>query len=491
MSSFAALMALSASQTKQSEAAVQSAIAERQKKEAAKRKAQEAKEAKEREVEAKLRLKHLEDQKRDQERRQRFEEERRKKEQEAKRKEEEERNALRYGPKASGYPSSSSASRGVGRRRPGSDDDEAGGGSALTREEKRRLRLQRELNFGTNANKRATGGAYKKMGRRLPGGAVDDTTGGGAPSGTAYRSVRERLTREPPALIKLNTNKRDTRTIDEILQDRAKEKAAKTLSGEDARGFDNWFGKQKAKAESIKADSANGISRASSMFSSRSNSPERKPSQESQPRPTAKSHSATPPVPSKTPSMKPISTAALSSSVSRLQVSAPPPFKGTGVHIKSVGGKPADKSLAPNGSSSKPLPTKKMGPSEKGPTRPSAVSGKSSSKLPAAAMKKRQRSGSLSDSPPPKRRPQAAPANSISAEIWKMFGKDRSRYVGQDVYSDDEDMEAGASEVEKEEFYSMRLARKEDELAAEEERRHEEEKRRKRKEKELREKRGY
>ena len=38
---------------------------------------------------------------------------------------------------------------------------------------------------------------------------------------------------------------------------------------------------------------------------------------------------------------------------------------------------------------------------------------------------------------------------------------------------------------------SMKLARKEDELAAEEERRHEEEKRRKRKEKDVRDRRGY
>lgn len=70
-------------------------------------------------------------------------------------------------------------------------------------------------------------------------------------------------------------------------------------------------------------------------------------------------------------------------------------------------------------------------------------------------MRKRQRSDSLSDSPPPsKRRPQAAPAsNSISAEIWKLFGKDRNAYVARDVYSDDEDMEAGADEVEREEKY--------------------------------------
>ncbi len=447
MSSFAALMALSASQTKQSEAAVQSQLQERQKKEAAKRKAQEEKEAKEREIEKRLRLKHLEDQKREEERRQRVEAERRKKEEELKRKQEEEREAMRYGPKksANGYPSSSSAQR--RSRMPTSDDEDSGGGGALTREEKRQLRLQRELNYGMGGAKRSVGGAYKKAGRRLPGGAVDSTASGSPSSSNTYRSVKERLAHEPPSLIKLNTNKRDTRTIDEILQDRAKAKAAKTLSGEDAKGFDNWFGKQKAKA-----DSTNEASRASSMFSSRSNSPERRPSQESRP---AKSHSTTPPVTnSKVPSSKSLSAAALSSSVSRLHVSQPPPFKGTGIQVKS-NGRPVDKSLPTNGSSSKPHPSKKPSASEKPPTRPSMSSQKSSSKLPPSAMRKRQRSDSLSDSPPPpKRRPQAAPgSNSISAEIWKLFGKDRNAYVARDVYSDDEDMEAGADEVEREEKY--------------------------------------
>ncbi|KAI0690639.1 hypothetical protein BC835DRAFT_1363674 [Cytidiella melzeri] len=502
MSTFAALMALSASQTAESEAAVQSQLLERQKKEAAKRKAQEEKEAKEREIERKLRLKHLEDQKREEERRKRLEAERRRKEEERERREGEQRDSLRYGPKksASGYPTSSSASREeMKRRRAGGSDDEddSGGGAALTREEKRQLRLARELNFGMSSGRKSMGAAYKKAGRRLPGGAVDAMSSG-SPSSTsgAYRSVRDRLAHEPPALIKLNVNKRDTRTIDEILQDRKQAKAAKTLSGEDAKGFDNWFGKPKATTDSTKADSTREPSRASSMFSSRSNSPERKPSQDVLPRPT-KAHSSTPPVNTKPAHSKPLSTSALSSSVSRLHVSAPPPFKGTGVQVSSNrNGKPIDKSLTTNGSSSKPYPSKKNSHSDKvPPSRPSLSSNRSSSKFPPSGLRKRQRSDSLSDSPPPpKRRLQTtAPtaANSISAEIWKMFGKDRSAYVARDVFSDDEDMEAGADEVEKEEKYSMKAARKEDELAAEEERRREEEKRRKRKEKEMRDKRGY
>ena len=75
------------------------------------------------------------------------------------------------------------------------------------------------------------------------------------------------------------------------------------------------------------------------------------------------------------------------------------------------------------------------------------------------------------------------------------------------MYSDDEDMEADAFDVEREELrrfvsvalegrvhalillislFSMRLAKKEDEMALEDERRHEEEKRRRKKDKEKR-----
>lgn len=39
----------------------------------------------------------------------------------------------------------------------------------------------------------------------------------------------------------------------------------------------------------------------------------------------------------------------------------------------------------------------------------------------------------------------------ISQEIWKMFGKDRHSYVSRDVFSDDEDMEADATALEREE----------------------------------------
>lgn len=67
MSGFAALMALSATQTKQSQDSVQSALIQRQQKEELRRKQQEEKERKEKELENKLRLKHFEDAKRHEE----------------------------------------------------------------------------------------------------------------------------------------------------------------------------------------------------------------------------------------------------------------------------------------------------------------------------------------------------------------------------------------------------------------------------------------
>jgi hypothetical protein len=73
---------------------------------------------------------------------------------------------------------------------------------------------------------------------------------------------------------------------------------------------------------------------------------------------------------------------------------------------------------------------------------------------------KRPRSPSLSESPPPpplKKRASSRPRHDgagemdISQEIWKLFGKDRRAYISRDVLSDDEDMEADATILEREE----------------------------------------
>jgi len=72
-----------------------------------------------------------------------------------------------------------------------------------------------------------------------------------------------------------------------------------------------------------------------------------------------------------------------------------------------------------------------------------------------------------------------------------MFGKNKSQYMSRDVFSDEEDMEADASDLEREEHVSARIAKREELLAQEAERRHEEEKRRRKKERERAAARGH
>ncbi|CCM04992.1 uncharacterized protein FIBRA_07190 [Fibroporia radiculosa] len=449
MSSFAALMALSATQTRQAEEAVQSALDERRRKEAQRRKEQEERERKERELEAKLRMKRFEDEKREQERQQRLQQELAAKERKFQQREEQERDRLRYGPKKapartdkSGYPVSNAA-----LRHSRTSDDESS--SALTREEKRKRRQEAELRYGVNASRRVGhSSSYGKAGRRLPGGAMDITTTNTTLSDPGSSlSVRQRLAAEPAMLIRLNVNKRDTRTIDEIMQDRAKAKTGAVLQGDQAKEFNDWFGKNKQKDVARITSSQTG-----SASTSRANTP----ATGSQPPPKVASGSASP---ATRPSsqLKSIATPAKPSASQRAVIPKATPSK-----------------LAPNSS------VKPQGSLNKA----SAVSSKLAASATRPAIKKRPRSPSRSPSPPPRKRAMSSgPShNDISQEIWKLFGKDRSRYVAADVMSDDEDMEAGARDLEKEELRSSRIARKEEELALEEERRHEEEKRRKRKE---------
>ncbi|KAF7976625.1 hypothetical protein HWV62_6144 [Athelia sp. TMB] len=451
MSGFAALMALSASQTKESQNSVQAALALRQRKEEEKRKQQAEAERKEREREAKLRLKYMEDQKKQEELKARREAEAAKTERIRERKEEEQRNALLYGPKKSKseYPSSNSHARDELRKRrlPDDDDDNALGANALTREEKRKRREDAELRRAMAYGKRASHTASRshRAGGKLPGGAVDVMTPDGA-SGTSSQSIKARLAAAPNTLTKLNVNKRDTRTIDEILTDRAKAREAKTLDGDNAREFNDWFGNKKKE-------------------------PAKKPAPISSPSPGASTPTNSNP----------------SISKSNNTSSAPIPKKY--VIPKSTSGVASSSRAIPQNANAGTKPSKGASNSK----APSAKGASNSRSAPPS--RKRTRSASLSDdsdsdaSPPPKRRPVTSSHNSVGDEIWKLFGKDRSRYVERDVFSDDEDMEADATALEMEEHRSARMAKKEDEAALAEEMRHEQEKRRKKKEKEMRERR--
>jgi protein SPT2 len=262
MSAFASLMALSATQTKEQESAVEVTLRERQRKEALRRKQQEEKEAKDREMEKQRRLKLFEDQKREEERRKRVAEEKAARERAMQRREDEERDKLLYGPKKASKMSAASSSNGggsrgaPGKRRSSDESDDDSGPIPLTREELRQRKQEREMKRMYGATKRSagsSGGSYQKAGRRLPGGAVDITIDPTASkSATEYKSVKERLIAQQNTLVKLNPNKRDTRTIDEIVTQRAMAKQHKTLEGEQAKEFDDWFGTKKKEKETDK-----------------------------------------------------------------------------------------------------------------------------------------------------------------------------------------------------------------------------------------------
>ncbi|KAH0832891.1 hypothetical protein J3R83DRAFT_11843 [Lanmaoa asiatica] len=477
MSRFAALMALSASQTKQAQGAVQTALEQRQRNEELRRKKQEEIERKTREEEAKLRQKRFEDQKKEQELEAKRVAEQARLVAEQTRREEEARNALLYGPKKGKqhgprWPTSHSGIRDEVRRRrvgEGEEEDSRSGSPALalTREEKRQRRMESDMRR-TYQLKRASLGGYSKAGRRLPGGAIDAQSTHASDAGSSAQSVKARLAALPNTLTKLNVNKRDTRTIDEILQDRAKAKTA-TLDGDDAREFNDWFGKAKKK-ESASLPSTQSSTSLASAPSSGANSP-RPGSTKAASQPLPKSH---PPVAAANGKMASTSSGTKSSSQSR-----PTPSTKTSL------------STIPKLSSSTTKSSQSKSPV---PKSYSAKSGSISSGAPPRSggvlPRKRPRSPSLSLSPPPPKRRASEPESTFGSEIWKLFGKDRSSYIARDVLSDDEDMEADASAMMKEEMRSARLARREDEIALEEEKRYEEEKRRRKREREMRERQG-
>jgi hypothetical protein len=274
MSSFRALMAISATQTKEAQGAVQQALAQRQRNEELRRKQREEQERKEQELARKLRLKHFEDEKRERERLQRLEQEKLAQATALQKREEEAKNALRYGPKKAKslssapsasdgpspkWPSSSSQSRARAevrqRRVPGEDGDDGDNDGPvpefLTREEKRERKQALELKKIFKSTKRP-GSHTTRARKHLPGGAVDVTTTNTPDlAGASNKSVKERLAAMPNTLTKLNTVKRDTRTIDEILQDRAKAREVKVLDGDEAREFSDWFVSPKKKEKEI------------------------------------------------------------------------------------------------------------------------------------------------------------------------------------------------------------------------------------------------
>lgn len=268
---FAELMALSASKTRETNAATEQLLAEKKRKEEQRLKEQQARDAREREMRAALVRRRLEEAQRAEERQRRLDEERARKEAVLARREEQLRLNLIYGKDKRSAIASSSSSSGPGSRgRKGKGGDDDGdeneiGSSVLTREEKRMRRLNNDLNRSfTSKRKDALYSSVNSNNPRRPGGGrssghdVIEAQKGNQASGSARddassrQSLRKQLASMPQQLIKLNTVKRDTRTIDEIMSDLQRAKDSRVIAGEDARGFKDWFASKEKEKEKVR-----------------------------------------------------------------------------------------------------------------------------------------------------------------------------------------------------------------------------------------------
>ncbi|KAF9790415.1 SPT2 chromatin protein-domain-containing protein [Thelephora terrestris] len=451
-STFATLMAISASNTQASQRAAQQALAEKKRKEEEEMRKRAERDRKEKELEARLRLKHFEDEKRERERKEREDKLNEEKEKLREKKEAMARDKLLGNVKKASrsrspsYPGVNPGSRDELRKKRLPSDEEDEGASFLTREEKRERRRMAGLNSGAGRTKKSTtgSGAPYRSKKPLPGGGLDSGGASQNSGGSPSQSVKARLAAMPNTLLKLNVNKRDTRTIDEIIRDREKSKEGRVLNGEQAKEFNDWFGKKR---------DTTGLAKKTAALDLSAND----------------SRSETFTLPS-----KPASSSTLNKKQSTASL---PSFSKTKDPLKPSPPKP-------NSASTRPVPSSR--PSGSGTAKPRP----SSAHIPSSAGKKHRRSESFSedeeeyDSPPSKKRYAPSAQDDYRSEIWKLFGKDRSTYVNDVVDSDEDDMEADAMDLEKEELRSARLARKEDEQALREEKMREYEKRKKKLEKE-------
>ena len=433
-STFATLMAISASNTQASQRAAQQALADKKRKEEEELRKRAEREKKEKELEARLRLKHFEDEKRQREKKEREEKLQEEKERLREKKEAMARDKLLGNVKKSSrsrspsYPTVNSSSRDEFKKKRLPSDGEDEDASFLTREEKRERKRMADLSFSASRSKRTTvgTGASQRSIKILPGGAVDssDVDLSQNSAGSSSQSIKARLAAMPNTLQKLNVNKRDTRTIDEIVRDRERHKEGRVLNGEQAKEFNDWFGKKK---------DATGLANKTAALDLSAND----------------SRSATPNSLNKHPSNPTLNKKPSTTSL--------PPFNKSKDSLK-------------------PSPPKTAPPSGTGPSpRPSgsgaAKPRPSSTHIPSSAGKKHRRSESFSedeeeyDSPPSKKRYAPPAQGDYRSEIWKLFGKNRSAYVNDMVDSDEDDMEADAMDLEMEElrrfvvFKSLRLWR--------------------------------
>lgn len=474
---FAELMALSASQTRENNAATQQLLEEKKRKDEQRLRAQQAKEAREREMQAVLVRRRLEEAQRSEETQRRTEEARARKEAVLARREEEHRLNLMYGKDKRSISSSGGGDGSRGRKsKNGEDDDDGGetGTSVLTREEKRMRRLNNDLSRNFVSKRKdasySSVNSPRRPGRSLAHEVIDSQKGARTPGSagssandsSSRLSLRKQLSSMPQQLIKLNTVKRDTRTIDEIVNDLQRAKEAKIIAGDDARGFKDWFASREKEKEKEKNDATASMPTAAPI-SKKARSLSRSPSEGPSSLDTGRrAKSAVRSVDSGAASGRstPIASKPFEKREPRTKVTMIKPERRGSIYFDKADTK-VKGSGAPPPRTSSSLPAKQSAAS-----RPRASSLADRSNTFSSKRKRSYSPEPLYDSDNlddddmyddygsrGRSSKAARPRNDISSEIWKLFGKDRDRYMQNNVYSDDDDdMEVDADALRREEL---------------------------------------
>ncbi|KAG9124891.1 hypothetical protein FRC07_009853 [Ceratobasidium sp. 392] len=500
MTSFASLIKLSKAQNDNAAQDLAAAVAKREAAQSAARAEAAAREAKDRQLEKERLKRRFEEEQKAKERENRDTEAAARRERELDERREREARAMLAGKSASsasrprpsggggggggeGFRTKSSSSGGGGS----SYDSVANGAMGLTRQEKRARQTAAWDESGARArfiSKKRKAGAF------LPGGALNVEAGSGSSAaGGSGLSVRARLAASQSGLIKLNTNKRDMRSIDEISRDlqekRGGTEVKKVITGHEAEKFTDWFStkkdKERERQEREKEEAEAREKERERERKAREREREREKERERERERERDEPKTVHALPKRTttsapapPKPAPIIIATKPSTLfdtGPRSSTAPKEYK---VNVKTTG-TPA--TVQPTAS------TPQL-------NRPRIAAPPASSK--AAPPAKRRRSyDSESDSydSEAEERERARRARKASSggprasgfDIWSIInpGKSRQEYLGRDVNSDDEDMEATGRDLEREEKQSARLAKLEDLEAEAEERRREEAKRKK------------
>lgn len=345
----------------------------------------------------------------------------------------------------------------------------------LTRQEKR---ARQNTAWDDSASRSKYAAKKRKAGVILPGGALNVEAGSGSPGhGGSGLSVRARLAASQSGLIKLNTNKRDTRSIDEITRDLQEKRGGvdvkKVLTGAEAEKFGDWFSTKKDKERERQEREKQESERLAAVERERER--ERKAREREREREREKerererertkdrSRSGSVTAPSQTQSKRPAVVPAAPPKPAPIVIATKPSTLLSGGSKPSAAPKEYRVTVKTTGTpiTNNPLPT----PTSSAPTKPRVAAPAPTSK-PASAAAKRPRSydsGSDSYDSEEEERERARRRARKSAgggrggsgfDIWSIInpGKSRQEYLGRDVLSDDdEDMEATGRDLEREE----------------------------------------